>query len=51
MQSYLVQVYISLNPSRVEQHYTIIYKKWLKLYIETVDSKFLTLSVRNGQSY
>ena len=36
LQSYLFQECISLNSSRVELNYTILYKKkWLKLYIET----------------
>ena len=35
LQSYLFQEYISLNPSRVKQIYTIHLLKWLKLTIET----------------
>ena len=37
LQSYLFQEYISLNPRRVEQNTPYIYKKWLKLHIETIN--------------
>ena len=40
LQSYLFQEYISLNPRREEQNYTIYLKKWLKLYVETINVNF-----------
>ena len=40
LQSYLSQEYISLNPRRVEQNYTVYLNKWLTLYIETINVNF-----------
>ena len=40
LHSFLFQEYISLNPRRVEQNYTVYLNKWLTLYIETINVKF-----------
>ena len=40
LQSYLFQAYISLNPSRVKQNYTIYFSKKAKLIIETRNVNF-----------
>ena len=40
LQSYLFQAYISLNPSRVKQYYTILYKEQLKLFLELRNFNF-----------